>query len=58
MKRYRVRSERVPSSGASVPIELEWKPKDTQRHLLLWMCPPTWNLPKPLIARIYGGFLM
>ena len=33
----------VPSTGASVPMEFEWV------TLLVWMFPPTWNLPRPLL---------
>ena len=38
---YKVRSGRVPSAGASVPVELGCIP------LPVWVCPPTQKLSEP-----------
>ena len=49
----RVRSGRVLSARASVPMELGCV------TLPAWMCPATWNLPEPpTVGGFYAGFLM
>lgn len=43
-----VRSERVPSTEASVPTEMGY---------LTLQCSLTWKLPEPHTTGFYGGFL-
>lgn len=43
---HRARAGRVPSAGASVPVQLGGVP------LLVWMCSPTWKLSELGTTRI------
>lgn len=45
--------QRVPSTGASVPVELGAPPSG------MWMCScsPTWMVPEHILLDFYGGFI-
>ena len=48
----RVKSGRVPSTGASVPVESGCSP------LPVWMVHPLRSFPNLALLGFYGGFLM